>query len=306
MPTQDQDRLRRIAALAAFLGRTRAASRAEIFAAVEGYRGRKEEAARRLLRRDLDQLEAAFRVQVSYNEHAERYELQRDRGSAILKLTPEQKVALSIAIRFAEADPAQTVIEAAADLPLLETAGWALPSLTLDENGERLLEAILSRREVEFEYRNGAGEITQRRVQPWVLTWRGERYLTGHDLDRGATRHFRLGRIRGVVQTSQDEGTFEPPDDPASVQAPWESNPDREAKLRVAESIAWVIARRFGVDTSEEDGELVVRVPYRHDASFASYLAGFGAEIEVLGPQTLRAAMLQHLEAALVAMDAGA
>ena len=48
---------------------------------------------------------------------------------------------------------------------------------------------------------------TTRRLQPWgVVCWRGRWYVVGHDLDRGATRCFRLSRIVGAVRPTGRAG----------------------------------------------------------------------------------------------------
>lgn len=299
MATLEPDRFRRITALAAYLGRSHRASRAEIFAAVEGYADRKAEAARRLLRRDLREVEDAFGVAITYNESHDRYELVRDASGPSLLLSPPEKVALSLAIRFAQADLAQPAIQAAADLPVVEYAGWALPNLHLDAAGERLLEAIVRRVEVRFTYRAADGAIAVRRVQPWVLTWRGERYVTGFDLDRADERHFRVSRIQGEVAFVGDDGAYEPVRVDGVIRAPWESDPDGEAVLAVEPTSAWWFARRFGVEAVEEDDAMILRVPYRDDDAFAAYLAGFGNAIVVREPASLRDAIVAHLRAVL-------
>ena len=53
---------------------------------------------------------------------------------------------------------------------------------------------------VTFDYRVPEDDApTSRRLQPWgVVCWRGRWYVVGHDLDRDATRCFRLSRIVGA------------------------------------------------------------------------------------------------------------
>jgi proteasome accessory factor B len=304
MAESGNQRVTRILALAAYLGRKHAASRADIFEAVPGYSDRDVEAARRLLRRDMAVICETMRVTIGYDSHEDVYRLSREAGRGDLRLTPDQKVALSLAMRFAEADPAATVIEAAADLPLIGSAGWALPNLGLDSKGELLLGAIIARNEVSFAYRDSKGEETERRVQPWTLTWRGERYLTGFDVDRDGVRHFRPNRIQGDVRLEGAEGAFEPDETAHEVRAPWETDPDREAVLIVSDAVSWMLARRFGVEVQQEGDELIIRVPYGHDSSFAAFLAGFGPEVKVVSPQSLVDAMVQHLRDALAAHGA--
>ena len=53
-----------------------------------------------------------------------------------------------------------------------------------------------------------------RRLQPWgVVSWRGRWYVVGHDLDRDATRCFRLSRVVGAVEPVGAPGAFTPPAD---------------------------------------------------------------------------------------------
>jgi proteasome accessory factor B len=154
---------------------------------------------------------------------------------------------------------------------------------------------------VSFSYRDSKGEETDRRVQPWTLTWRGERYLTGFDVDRDGVRHFRLNRIQGDVRLDGAEGAFEPDEAAHEVRAPWEADPDREAVLAVSDAVSWMLARRFGVEVQQEGDEMIIRVPYGHDSSFAAFLAGFGPEVKVVSPTSLADAMVQHLRGALAA-----
>ena len=58
------------------------------------------------------------------------------------------------------------------------------------------------------------GELSTRHLEPWGLaSWHGRWYLTGHDLDRGAARVFRLGRIDSTVTPQGRPGAYDVPAD---------------------------------------------------------------------------------------------
>src|SRR4029450_661490 len=87
-------------------------------------------------------------------------------------------------------------------------------------------------------YRRPDAESMTRHLQPWGLAqWHGRWYLTGFDLDRGAPRVFRVGRIDTAVTSSGPAGAYEIPadHDPRdmvdSTQVP--SSPARVGTLQV-------------------------------------------------------------------------
>ena len=74
-----------------------------------------------------------------------------------------------------------------------------------------LVQACADRREVRIEYRTEAGRELVVDVQPWAVVVRHSRwYLLCHSVTSGATRAYRVDRVRRV---EVGEATFEPPAD---------------------------------------------------------------------------------------------
>ncbi|CAG7845635.1 Protein PafB [Pseudoclavibacter triregionum] len=155
---------------------------------------------------------------------------------------------------------------------------------------EPVAAAIDEGRRIEFSYRKqGATADERRRVDPHVLVQLGGRWLLqGFDLERGDERRFLLARIRGAVKTGQRGSSEHPaPADAAeraraslealaaSQRARVRVRPDTDAALR--------LPRRAGA----EPGAELVELPFADLELLADELAGYGPEIEVLGPDAL-------------------
>ena len=78
-----------------------------------------------------------------------------------------------------------------------------------------LLNAAEQRHQVSFRYRPADNSAAQtRHLQPWgVVAARGQWYAVGHDVDRGATRAFRMSRIVGDISTNKKVPPFDPAPD---------------------------------------------------------------------------------------------
>ena len=86
--------------------------------------------------------------------------------------------------------------------------------VTVDPAFGPLQAAARERREVRFDYRTPEDDAARAAadLQPWgVVSWRGRWYVVGHDLDRDATRCFRLSRIVGAVTPVGEPGAFARP-----------------------------------------------------------------------------------------------
>lgn len=173
----------------------------------------------------------------------------------------------------------------------------ALPSLR---------EALVDRRDVAFRYRD-----VDRRVAPWgVLLRSGFWYLVGYDHGRGARRTFRIDRIDGDVtvgdlMTVERPADFDPadalPTDPKLIGAgDDERSIDATAEVLIDASRAQAVVREVGderVLDRRPDGSVVVAVPCANIGAFRSWVLGFVDRAEVLGPPSVRADMIEWLEA---------
>ncbi len=159
-----------------------------------------------------------------------------------------------------------------------------------------LFDAITESRAVAFTYR---GE--HRRAVPHALAFRnGHWYLDAHDLDRSDDRSFRVDRIEGAVEPGaqvERPPRTRPGDRRA---APWElgDGPAVRARLLIdAHQAPWAV-RHLGEESVLErhpDGSVVVGLDVVNVDAFASFVLGFLADAEILGPADLRHAFLERL-----------
>lgn len=137
-------------------------------------------------------------------------------------LTPDEAAVVGLATRVwehqrlagatAEAVRKLTAAGVGTDPSALDIA---LPRLTADEPSfDVFLEALLERRQVEFDYwRTGQAAPARRRVHPWGITrYSGRWYLLGFDLDRDDERVFRLSRVQGTAAATGPRGAYEIPE----------------------------------------------------------------------------------------------
>lgn len=168
-----------------------------------------------------------------------------------------------------------------------------------------LLSAIDSRRAVTFRHRpTPADPYTPRTVEPWgVVTARGRWYLVGHDRDRDATRTFRLSRILDVESIgaagvcSRPEGL----DLRAVVeQAIGGVAAGGSARVWIADDRGTALrgkGRMMGRSrVGGRDGD-VLEVDVTNTDWIAREVAGYGADVLVLDPVSLRDEVIARLTA---------
>ncbi|MDG4831135.1 WYL domain-containing protein [Solwaraspora sp. WMMD1047] len=225
-----------------------------------------------------------------------------------IPLEPDEAAAVGIAARLWQ--HAGLAAAASSGLAKLRAAGIDVdpqatlgmePVVTVDPAFEPLTAAARDRRTAGFTYRVPSGDApTQRRLQPWgVVCWRGRWYVVGHDLDREATRCFRLSRIVGAVKVSGAPGSFQPPAgvDLISHVARWSGPVERtgRATVLVRPGRAAGLRRWAGDSTSAPDGDRLV-LPYACPDSLAATLVGYGSDVRVLDPPEVREAVIQRLK----------
>jgi len=290
---------------------------AQIAATVPGYEhdvddAREHEAFQRKFERDKAELRelgvpletgtsSVFDTEAGYRIARREYALPD------IPLEPDEAAAVGIAARLWQ--HAGLAAAASSGLAKLRAAGIDVdpqatlgvePVVTVDPAFAPLTTAARERRVVTFAYRVPEEDAAKtRRLQPWgVVCWRGRWYVVGHDLDRNASRCFRLSRIVGPVRSTGGPDAFTPPEglDLISHVARWSGPVERtrEATLRLRPGRAagirrWVEEVRPGPDGDE------VTIRYADAEGLASWLVGYGADVVVLDPPEVRDAVVARL-----------
>lgn len=234
-------------------------------------------------------------------------------------LTSEESAAVAIAVRLLES-PEMTSAAQGAVLKLRaagvavdqDSASALFTALPARVRGsepalESVLSAIEAGRAIRFEHRSAPNaEMRTRTLEPWgVVTHDGRWYVVGHDLDRGATRTFRLSRIGDRITAIGPAGTVHKPggsDLRAIVgRAVGTAGVSGNATVWVRDGRAQEL-RRLGnwtrAMTVGGRAGSVLDVPVRSRDWLARLITGYGEDAMVLSPETLRADVIARLTVA--------
>ena len=173
----------------------------------------------------------------------------------------------------------------------------------------RLYEAVRDGRPVTFGYRAArARQPTQRSLEPWgIVSWHGHWYVVGHDVDREATRVFRLSRVDGETRFTGPPGTVTVPEgvnvrDEVQMITPQPA--DQTATVRVRAGTAQPLRRRASgsaaVSSADASWDLL-DIGYADEESLAEEIVGFGADVVAVAPDELRDSVIRRLNAVLEA-----
>lgn len=224
-----------------------------------------------------------------------------------LHLEPDEAAAVGIAARLWQ--HAGLAAAASSGLLKLRAAGVDVdpqatlgvePVVTVDQSFAPLQQAARERREVRFDYRTPEDDAaSSRRLQPWgVVSWHGRWYVVGHDLDRSATRCFRLSRIVGPVTAVGPPDSYPRAEnvDLISHVARWTGPVEHPGRATVLLRPGRAVGiRRVAEEVVPgPDGDRVV-LRYADPDSFARWLVGYGADLVVLGPDEVRKATVARL-----------
>ncbi len=175
------------------------------------------------------------------------------------------------------------------------------------ETIELLNDALLRRRSVEMRYRTGStGKVATRRLDPFRLWYRsGGLYVIGHDHKSGEVRTFAVERIR---EARLGEDGFEIPatfDFDAYTAGAFGvvAEPARPVRIRFARERALQVAERTWHPSQKleklHDGSLELTLEVGSTTELRDWILSFGAAVEVLEPDELRAEVAAELERAL-------
>lgn len=268
------------------------------------------QSARRMFERDKDELRA---LGVPIETHHDP--LTNDAGYVVersdyelpdVALHRDEMAALAVALRVTgQADERLALSKLAARAPdPLGPAPSVDARVSIEADAlDDVADAVVGRRTVRFGYRTGAGQQATRTVDPYgVVLRRGTWYVVGRDHDRDDLRSFRLDRVTDRIVTTGEPGAYEIPDDvdlAGHVAGPASDLVDVD--LAVAPGARWAVEARGGAVLGErDDGRTDVRLPDVDPWRMTPWLLGFGPDVEVLAPPSLRDEVGRRL-AALVA-----
>jgi predicted DNA-binding transcriptional regulator YafY len=240
-----------------------------------------------------------WEVDVGYTVDPAKYALP-DPG-----LSEAERVALSVAARMVRLGGANAGLAGLLKLGGVERETGIEP-LGADLGAEasilgELFLAVTERRKLQFTY---AGE--GRSLEPYGLAHRrGHWYLVGRT--SSGERVFRVDRISDL-EVGRNAGSFDRPKrfqvKTAMSTNPWEAGSDEAvmASVRFDEGLAWWAARALGVDPPAS-GPLEIELTVANRDAFIGWILGFGPDAEVLGPDELRHAVLNRVEAAVRGLE---
>jgi predicted DNA-binding transcriptional regulator YafY len=221
------------------------------------------------------------------------------------RIAPEAKAALRKLVR-ALPEPFRAEASAAATAIVIDPARWGRAAAEEPAALEPLREAVISGRQVRLDYGDRGGHTTQRIAHPLGLVEKASRWYLIADTDDGQ-RTFRVDRVHRV------DVTGEPARRPADfdLEAAWAASRRRteaarrrvSATVHVGRSRLSAMHEAFGDDlvlVAPLPGDRVA-VEIRRDSheTLADELAGWGVDIEVIGPPEVRR-LLADLGAELV------
>lgn len=183
---------------------------------------------------------------------------------------------------------------AAADSIVVDAQGWGETSAPRPEWVDLLQTAVIRRRVVRIRYAGRTSGEGERSVAPWGLVDKDGLWYLIAGTDRGR-RTFRVDRIQEATLTAEEAVR---PDD-FDLQEAWDEVVDTveerrslvSADVLVTERLAPVVLDQFGRNGAAvgSDGDRVrLRVSAHTARAVAEQLAGFGAAVQVLGPEAVR------------------
>lgn len=181
-------------------------------------------------------------------------------------------------------------------------------------NVDEVSAAISADRQIKFKYFDYS--ITKQRkfrkdgefytVSPFALTWDHENYyMLAYDAAAGRIKHYRVDRMTSI---STEQRRRQGAEEFAKIDMSAYSNKvfsmfsgdEQTVRLRFASRLASAVIDRFGQDvTIIPDGEedcFTITVPVSVSPQFFAWLFGFGDEVELLYPESVRRQYRRQLE----------
>lgn len=187
--------------------------------------------------------------------------------------------------------------EAAAAAIRREGAGWGELAAERPAAVEAVQQAIVDRVQVRLDYTRRTGEHSTTTLSPLGLVVKGRHwYLVAARAGVQGTRTYRMDRVRSVqvtTEAAERAADFDLDQEWRRISAFVDGQRSRvRARLRLPSRHLWVLRDHFGsyLEVLDElDGDRVEVSVAAHTArSIAEQLAGWGATVEVLQPESVR------------------
>ncbi|MDR0416824.1 MAG: WYL domain-containing protein, partial [Propionibacteriaceae bacterium] len=290
------------------LAARRRLTRDQIRAAVEGYAGLSDVSFLRTFERDKEELRRlGVPIETGptdpWSDEADGYRIRRtDYELPPLDLTPAESTLLGLAapvwqeaaLGHATAQAVAKLRASGIDIAADRVVAVAPVLPTREPAFAAVWQAWLTRTPVRFAYRGQA-----RVLEPWRLQLRrGSWYVLGRDRAAGP-RWYRLSRVQGAPRLLADEAPYATVSE-AELAAHADRldgpEPTKQARLAVRPEAAPALRRRGRPAAGPApEGYAAITVVYGRDADVVDEAASAGADVLVLDPPDLRAAVLAHL-----------
>ncbi|MDF2938258.1 MAG: transcriptional regulator [Paenibacillaceae bacterium] len=160
-----------------------------------------------------------------------------------------------------------------------------------------LKDAILSNQIIEFQYCNASGETSSRRVEPVKLIYKVNAwYLQGICLDKQEYRTFKISRTSDLRAT-QDHFVVRAMENQGEENEKASSQQWIKVELKISPQGAYRVYDEFHERdiVKQEDGSFTIAASLPEGEWLLHHLLSFGADLEVLAPQSLRCGMEEKL-----------
>ena len=282
--------------------------------AVEGYHHLSDAAFERTFERDKDELRSlGVPIEVGsfdplFDDEPGYRILSSEFALPAIDLDAEEAAVVGVAARVwqhasvAESTrSALTKLRAAGVEPDTSQLASLEPSVQASEPGfDALWNAVLDRARVSFTYRDGS----PRTLEPWGLTsYKGRWYVIGRDVDRAATRMFKLSRMTTLPKRVSRAASYQVPADldlRTLARALVPREPTETVLLAIRAGKAPALARRgepAATDAKLPAGFVVYEVAFGDLHSAAEEITQYAADVVVLEPAELRDFVVRGLTA---------
>jgi proteasome accessory factor B len=297
----------------ALLATKRYITKSEIFRTVDGYEG-SDESKERMFERDKDDLrnlgieievgtfDPLFEDESGYRIKPENYQFQLGEVNAqeitLLSLAAEAWRGASMGPSALSALNKLHAIGIESDTELLLDLAPAI--INQDSNLAIAISAITSKTVLSFSYLNEDLQSQSRALEPYAVTSRyGHWYIFGNDLDRKASRLFRLDRVSGELKLQGKSGAFEIPSE-IDVNSAFAKSSDLSTAVIFLRDGRGLNLRSRGlqsVATSAPVGWEALKMEYRDRERFIEEILWYGNDVIVSEPADLRIEILKILRA---------